>query len=82
MIRTVLLATILIIMAIPLTANARNSHGRSSSSFYIGFSGSNGAIVTPNRTITTPLTTTRKQSFNTEEDIMAIVPLIKFIVHQ
>ena len=44
MIRTVLLSTILIIMAIPLTVNARNSHGRSSSSFYIGFSASNGAI--------------------------------------
>jgi hypothetical protein len=44
MIRTILLATILIIMAIPITADARHSHGRSSSSFSIGFNGSNGAV--------------------------------------
>ncbi len=44
MIRTLLLSTILIIMAIPLTANACNSHGRSSSSFSIGFNGGSGAV--------------------------------------
>jgi len=43
MIRTILLSTILIIMAIPLIAKARHSHGRSSS-FSIGFSESNGVV--------------------------------------